>query len=45
MRVNKGFWFAALEALTGEDPASGAETTSQARQAWINWATSRGLLS
>ena len=31
-------WFTALSAITGEDPARGAETFEAARTAWLLWA-------
>lgn len=38
-----GHWFWALNALTGVDPASGAATVPEAREAWLRWARERGL--
>lgn len=36
-------WIWALGELTGQDPASGAETVPAATQAWLAWADERGL--
>jgi hypothetical protein len=44
LRDFKGLWFPALVAITGIDPAEGIETSSGARQAWIRWGVSRGLI-
>jgi uncharacterized protein (DUF433 family) len=32
-----GFWFWALQALTGEDPASPDATVDETAQAWLQW--------
>lgn len=36
-------WFWALRAITGENPASGHKNLDDAAEAWIGWATVRGL--
>lgn len=38
LRVAPDHWFEALEAITREDPAVGAETIDQMRAAWLAWA-------
>lgn len=37
------FWFEALHAITGEDPASAEETVEGAAKAWLVWGQSRGF--
>lgn len=40
-----GWWFDALQALTGENPADTADQTkpSEMRAAWLRWAASQGF--
>src|SRR3954454_14633395 len=38
-------WLWALNAITGEDPADGAETFEDAAGRWLQWGRIRGLLS
>lgn len=42
MRVRPAFWFAALEALTGVNPAKNAETFEAATEAWLKWGRESG---
>lgn len=42
-RDPNALWVWALGELTGDDPARGTETVSEAAQAWIAWADVRGL--
>jgi hypothetical protein len=37
-------WFWALEAITGDDPADGADSTLSATDAWLDWGRERGLV-
>jgi len=39
-----GHWFWALNAITGEDPATPASTFSEAVAAWMNWGREHGYL-
>jgi len=43
MRLTREQWFWALSALTGDDPAQGANTVDEAIAAWIEWANIRGV--
>lgn len=38
------YWFWALTAITGEDPAAGTESYAQARTAWLDWGAKAGIL-
>jgi hypothetical protein len=42
-----GYWYPALEALTGASPATPEERESRAgmRQAWLRWGRERGLVA
>jgi len=44
LRRQPDHWLWALEAITGEKPASGTDTLDAAAQAWLNWGRERGLL-
>jgi hypothetical protein len=46
MEVNGGWWFDALEALTGENPAAGADRSKplEMQQAWVAWASLQGIV-
>jgi hypothetical protein len=44
MRARPGHWFWALNAMTGEDPATGTTRPSEAREAWLRWGVERGYL-
>jgi hypothetical protein len=37
-RKSPGYWFWALVAITGEDPAAGLRRMPEARAAWLKWA-------
>ena len=37
-------WFWALQAITGEQPASRAETTAATTDAWLKWGRERGIV-
>jgi len=43
LRDEPDYWFWALTAITGEDPASGETTLAAARDRWLHWAEARGL--
>lgn len=36
------FWFPALHAITGEDPAAGETTVLLAQEKWLNWGKQKG---
>jgi hypothetical protein len=38
LRTGTGYWFWALAAITGEDPAAGTKKMVAARDAWLKWA-------
>ncbi len=42
LRVRSGFWFVALEELTGVNPAKAAESFEAAKDAWLKWGRERG---
>jgi hypothetical protein len=37
LRDDPDYWFAALEAITREDPAPNAKTMAELRNAWLEW--------
>lgn len=37
-------WYWALSAISGQDPAEGAETPSEARERWLEWGAEQGYL-
>jgi uncharacterized protein (DUF433 family) len=39
-----GFWFWALQAITGEDPAPSEATVDETTQAWLQWGKQRQYL-
>ena len=39
------YWFWALMAITGEDPAAQTESFEQAKQVWLTWARVHGYVS
>ena len=45
LRENGGWWFAALKALTGEDPSGPGDATryDELEKAWFHWAEERGF--
>lgn len=45
LRQERQYWFAALTAITGEDPAAEASTPDEMTDAWLAWGEKRGLLS
>ncbi len=44
LRDRPAYWFWALAAITGEDPAAGTDRFEDARQAWLGWGKEAGLL-
>jgi hypothetical protein len=44
LRERPDHWFIALNAITGEDPASSASTFHQTVDAWLSWGIQRGYL-
>jgi hypothetical protein len=44
LRRQPDHWLWALQAITGEEPARGAETLQAAARAWLDWGRKRGLL-
>ena len=45
LRDSPDHWFWALSAISGEDPAEGAQTFEEARQRWLGWGRERGHLA
>lgn len=45
LRDHGGQWYWALECITGDNPAVGAETVQQAKDAWLAYAVERGYLN
>jgi hypothetical protein len=45
LRTDHKYWFWALAAITGEDPASDSETIPAAVEAWVDWGSRSGYLS
>ncbi len=47
LRDNGGYWFPALEAITGEAPETQEEgaTRKGLRTAWLRWGAERGLIA
>jgi hypothetical protein len=43
LRSEPDYWFWALTAITGEDPAREETTLAGARDSWLHWAQERGL--
>lgn len=43
-RGRSGHWFWALAAITGEDPAAGITSMTEASQRWLNWANEHNYL-
>ena len=43
MRAGRLHWSAALQDITGEDPAAGAQSPQAATDAWLGWARGRGI--
>ena len=41
---NGGYWYWALECITGDDPAIDAADISEAKKAWLDYAIERGYL-
>jgi hypothetical protein len=46
MRTNGGWWFDALEALTGQNPASNVDRGKplEMQAAWLAWAATQGII-
>ncbi len=44
LKRNKGHWFWALCAITGEDPAESEHKVSEAANAWLEWGKTHGYL-
>ena len=46
LQTNGGYWFPALEAITGEEPESQREreTIGGMKRAWLRWGYERGIL-
>jgi hypothetical protein len=44
LRDRPAYWFWALAAIAGEDPAAGIERFDEARRAWLTWGEHRGYL-
>jgi len=44
LRDRPAFWFWALTAIAGEDPANGNPSFTGARTAWLDWGLKRGLI-
>jgi hypothetical protein len=42
LRDRTEYWFWALAAITGEDPATGRQKMAAARSAWLSWASEHG---
>jgi hypothetical protein len=47
LRDNGGYWFPALEAITGEAPETEDERSTRQglRTAWLRWGSERGLIA
>jgi len=45
LRDRPAHWFTALKATTNVDPAPQGSSSSEARQAWLDWGRGRGLLN
>jgi hypothetical protein len=45
MERRPGYWYWALRAISGEDPAAGARTISEARETWLQWGRARGYFA
>lgn len=39
-----GYWFVALNAITGEDPVQPGSNYEQAAQAWLKWGKDKGYI-
>jgi hypothetical protein len=44
LRSDPDHWFAALSAISGEDPASPDHDFDQAVNAWLEWGQKRGII-
>lgn len=44
LKERGGYWYWALECITGENPAHQAESISLAKAAWLEYAVARGYL-
>jgi hypothetical protein len=44
LQQTRRYWFWALAAITGENPAAGAGSTRAAVDAWVDWGRERGYL-
>jgi hypothetical protein len=44
LRDHGGQWYWALECITGDNPAAGAQNISEAKRAWLTYAVQRGYL-
>ncbi len=44
LKQRPGHWFWALNAITQEDPARGAESFQEAVDAWLTWGRERGYI-
>jgi hypothetical protein len=44
LRDRGGQWYWALECITGDNPAAGAQNISEAKRAWLTYAVQRGYL-
>jgi|SRR5947209_4325670 len=44
LQATHRYWFWALAAMTGENPAEGIVHVDEAVEAWVNWAQTKGIL-
>lgn len=44
LRERPAHWFVALRSIANTDPAPAGSNPEEARQAWLNWGKSRGLI-
>ena len=45
LQEDTDYWFAALEAITREDPAPDARNMQELRDAWLAWGSANGYIS
>ena len=43
--VNGGYWYWALECITGDNPAESSSNIAEAKQAWLEYAVRHGYLN